>query len=56
MKQELKNTQTIQINTCRIHLQVSFISDMVRPNGKYIINKFLRGEIPNQLISNHRWS
>ena len=36
-KQELTNKQMIQINACRIYLQAYFLSDMVRPNGKYIL-------------------
>ena len=45
----------IQINACRIHLQVSFISDITRPNGKEIFTEFLRGQRTNKVTSNHGW-
>ena len=56
MKQELANTHMIQINACRMNLQLSFNSDMIRPNDKYIFHEFLRGERPIYLTSNHGWS
>ena len=55
IKQKLTINQLIQINACRIHLQVSFISDMTRPNGKDIFSEFLRGERTTQVTSNHGW-
>ena len=36
-KPKLTNTQMIQINACRTRLQVSFLSDMILPNEKYIL-------------------
>ena len=43
IKKEITIKQMIQINACRLHLQVSFISDMTRPNSKEIFTEFLRG-------------
>ena len=55
IKQKLTIKQLIQINACRIHLPVSFISDMTRPNGNDIFSDFLRGERTTQVTSNHGW-
>ena len=45
----------IQMNAYRVRLQVSFISDMPRSNGKGIFTEFLRRERTDQVTSNHGW-
>ena len=54
-KPKLINTQMIQINACRIRLQVSFLSDMILPNEKYILKQFPIEEKPKHLTPNHGW-
>ena len=41
---KLTTTELIQLNACRMYLQVSLLSDIKTPNRKKIMIQFLRGK------------
>ena len=45
-KINLSKQSNIQINTCRLYLQVATLSDIVNPDGRTINNHFLEGNKP----------
>ena len=55
-KLKLPKQQTIQINACRLYLQVVTLSDIVNPDGRTINHYFLDVTKPIQPSSTVRWS
>ena len=55
-KLNLPKQQNIQINTCRLYLQVATLSDIVNPDGRTMSHHFLDVTKPIQPSSTVRWS
>ena len=51
----LSIVQLIQINLCRLYLQVFHLSDMLDPNDKQVIQNFIKGIKPIKQTSSYRW-
>ena len=45
-KMKLSKQSNIQINACRLYLQVATLSDIANPEGRKINNHFLEGNTP----------
>ena len=54
-KLQLSKQHNIQINACRLHLQVSTLSDIANPNGRILNHYFLEGNKPIHPSSTVRW-
>ena len=54
-KLNLPKQQNIQINACRLYLQVATLSDIVNPDGRTINYHFLDVIKPIQPSSTSRW-
>ena len=54
-KLHLSKQQKIQINACRLYLQVATLSDIVNPDGKTINQHFLEVKKPIQPRSTLKW-
>ena len=55
-KLNLPKQQNIQINTCRLYLQVATLSDIVNPDKRTVNHHFLDVTKPIQPSSTVRWS
>ena len=53
---QLSKTSLIQINSCRIYLQVFHLSDMIEPNGKQFRKAYITGTKLTKQTSSYRWS
>ena len=51
----LPKQQNIQLNTCRLYLQVATLNDIVNPDGRTIDQHFLEVTKPIQPKSTIRW-
>ena len=51
----LTKTELIQLNACRMYLQVSLLSDITTPNAKTIIMQFLREKKPKYPCVAFKW-
>ena len=56
MQLNLTTKESIQLNVCRMYLQVSLLSDITTPNGKTTMIEFLRGQKPKYPRSTFYWS
>ena len=56
VQSHLTEGELIQVNICRLFLQVSNLSDIATANGKEIIQAFLSESKPQCPYSSYRWS
>ena len=56
VQSHLTEGELIQVNICRLFLQVSNLSDIATANGKEIIQVFLSESKPQCPYSSYRWS
>ena len=54
-KLNLSKQQKIQINACRLYLQVATLSDITNPDGRSINQHFIEVKKPIQPTSTIRW-
>ena len=55
IKLHLSKTSLIQLNSCRIYLNISHLSDMLDPNGKQIEQNYMIGTKSNKQHSIFKW-
>ena len=55
-KMNISKQRNIQINACRLYLQVATLSDIANPDGRTINNHFLKRNKPLSHRSIFRWS
>ena len=55
LQSNLPKSKIIQVNACRLYLQIIYLNDIIEPNGKTVNSKYHSGKRLAYLKSTFKW-
>ena len=55
LQSNLTKTKLIQVNTCKLYLQILYLSDIIEPDSKTVNSMYYSGKIPAYSRSTFKW-